>query len=730
MQMLDRGKPRPISLWMATAFGAALAALLLIALFPLFPSQFDVNVGDIASRTVRAPRSVSFESEYLTEQRRQEAAEAVQPVLVYEPGIRASQLEDYDGATAQVSQIRGQTIDDQRKRDQLAGLQLSVRSIETALALSDERWEAVRAEGRRVLNEQLSVSLNEESVQAARDGAAALIGPAFSADEALLAAELVRPRIVTTLIEDTEATEQAREAARAAVPAERVNVQDGDIILTADRRVDEVAIEKLRAVDLVSSRLEWENVLAAAAVSVAAAAALAAYLFVLQPKGISSERHLIALAVVCALPVLVAKFYLAATMPDDEGMFLPYILPVAAAPVLVASLLETDVAVFMSGLIGLLAAFISIFLPDVSLVTSISVIDTFRLVAVYGLAPLAGVFAVHRADRLGRYLTAGIGIGAVAFLLLFATWLVDNNRSASDVAWMALASALNGLGAGVLAAGAFVTIGVLFGVTTRVQLMELSQLNAPLLRRLQDEAPGTFHHSIIVGNLAERAADLIGADPLLTRVGCYYHDIGKVLQPGMYIENQLGGEAPHEDMSPVESAAIIKQHVIGGLELARRERLPARVQQFIPEHHGTRLVAYFYRKAAERDPDVDAEAFSYPGPKPQSRETAIVMLADSTEAYIRSSPDRSPEHIDQMVDEVIAERIAEGQLDESDLTLRDLRIIADSFKATMRAVYHPRVQYPQPTPMEARRRLRLPPVRIPAPQRPAPVRRRPRKYER
>ncbi|HXK33280.1 MAG TPA: HDIG domain-containing protein [Dehalococcoidia bacterium] len=730
MQMLDRGKPRPISIWMAAAFGAALAALLLIALFPLFPSQFDVSVGDIASRTVRAPRSVSFESEYLTEQRRQEAAEAVQPVLVYEPDIRARQLEDYDGAIAQVSQIRGQTIDDQRKRDQLAGLQLSPRSIETALALSDERWDAVQAEGRRVLNEQLSVSLNEQSVQAARDGAAALVGPAFSADEALLAAELVRPRIVTTLIEDTDATEQAREAARAAVPAERVNVQDGDIILTADRRVDEVAIEKLRAVDLVSSRLEWANVLAAAIVSVAAAAALAAYLFVLQPKGISSERHLIALAVVCALPVLVAKFYLAATMPDDQGMYLPYILPVAAAPVLVASLLETDVAVVMAALIGLLAGFVSIFLPDVSLVTSISVIDTFRLVAVYGLAPLAGVFAVHRADRLGRYLTAGIGIGVVAFLMLFATWLVDNDRGASDVAWMALASALNGLGAGVLAAGAFVTIGVLFGVTTRVQLMELSQLNAPLLRRLQDEAPGTFHHSIIVGNLAERAADLIGADPLLTRVGCYYHDIGKVLQPGMYIENQLGGETPHEEMSPEESAATIKQHVLGGLELARRERLPARVQQFIPEHHGTRLVAYFYRKAAERDPDVDADAFTYPGPKPQSRETAIVMLADSTEAYIRSSPDRSPEHIDQMVDEVIAERLAEGQLDESDLTLKDLRIIADSFKATMRAVYHPRVQYPQPTPMEARRRLRLPPVRMPAPQRPAPVRRRPRKYER
>jgi putative nucleotidyltransferase with HDIG domain len=241
--------------------------------------------------------------------------------------------------------------------------------------------------------------------------------------------------------------------------------------------------------------------------------------------------------------------------------------------------------------------------------------------------------------------------------------------------------------------------------------MGLAQLNHPLLRRLQAEAPGTFHHSIIVGNLAERAADLVGADALLTRVGCYYHDIGKVLQPGMYVENQMGGASPHEELSPEDSAAMIQQHVSGGLELAQRERLPARVQAFIPEHHGTRLVAYFYRKAAESDPHLDPSPYQYPGPRPQSKETAIVMLADSTEALIRSATDRSPERIDQMVEDVVGERLGEGQLDDSDLTLRDLRTIAESFKSTMRAVYHPRVQYPQPTPMESRRRiLRLPTI--------------------
>jgi putative nucleotidyltransferase with HDIG domain len=387
--------------------------------------------------------------------------------------------------------------------------------------------------------------------------------------------------------------------------------------------------------------------------------------------------------------------------------------------------------VVVAGVIGVLIAFVSAFLPDVSLVASITVLDTFRLLVIYALGPIIGVYLVHRADRLNRYLTAGFAVAAASYVMLLATWFIDSDRRMADLGWMAFAAGIGGVSSGVIAAGAFVTVGVLFGVTTRIQLMELSQLNAPLLRRLQNDAPGTFHHSIIVGNLAERAADLVGADPLLTRVGCYYHDIGKVLQPGMYIENQLGGEAPHEAMSPTESATIIREHVTGGAELARRGRLPARVQAFIPEHHGTRLVAYFYRKAAEHDPNVDPALFAYPGPRPQSKETAIAMLADSTEAMVRSSPDRSPERIDQLVEEVIGERMGEGQLDDSDLTLRDLRTIAESFKATMKAVYHPRVQYPEPTAMEVKRRVLRMPLRAPGAERrdPDPPPRR-RKYER
>ena len=728
--MLSRGKPRPISPITAIAFGTALAALLLIALFPIFPRQFNIRVGDVASRTVKSPRSASFESSYLTQQRRDEAANAVRPALVFDASVRTTQLAAYDKAAAQATQILGQSTDSARRRDALTSLQLSPRSIDTGLALTNERWQAVIAEGRWALTQELGVSLDDTSVTAAKDSVDASIAPAFNSDEALLTAELVRPLIVSTLREDATKTEQARVAARAAVATERINIEKGDVILSADTSVDQVSIEKLNAAKLVGKRVEWRNVVAAAILAIIAAGAVAGYLFVLQPRGITSERHMIALALITAAPLLIAKFYLPLVLPDDHRYFLPYVLPVAAAPILIAALLETDVAVAVAAIIGVLIAFVSAFLPDVSLVASITVLDTFRLLLVYALGPIIGVYLVHRADRLNRYLTAGLAVAAASYVMLLATWFIDSDRQIADLGWMAFAAGIGGVTSGVIAAGAFVTVGVLFGVTTRVQLMELSQLNAPLLRRLQDEAPGTFHHSIIVGNLAERAADLVGADPLLTRVGCYYHDIGKVLQPGMYIENQLGGEAPHEALSPTESATIIRQHVTGGVELARRERLPARVQAFIPEHHGTRLVAYFYRKAAEHDPGIDPALFTYEGPRPQSKETAIVMLADSTEAMVRSSADRSAERIDQLVEEVIAERMAEGQLDDSDLTLRDLRTIAESFKATMRAVYHPRVQYPAPTEMEVKRRVLRMPLRAPASERRDPEPRRRRKYER
>jgi putative nucleotidyltransferase with HDIG domain len=363
---------------------------------------------------------------------------------------------------------------------------------------------------------------------------------------------------------------------------------------------------------------------------------------------------------------------------------------------LAGTLLEAGVGLAVAAVLPFFTAFLAVAMPDGRALLGRHPLDALQMAAVFLFSSLVGLFLVHRAARWGRFLLAGAGVALVSLISLVAFWLLSGDRQVTELAWILLGSLLSGLLSAVIAIGGPVVLGPLFGVETRMQLLALVQLDHPLLRKLQEEAPGTFHHSVIVGNLSERAADLIGADALLVRVGCYFHDIGKTLKPTYYIENQGGGASPYDGLDPAASARMVTDHVKGGVELARRHRVPERVRAFIPEHHGTRLVTYFYRKAAAQDPTTDPEGFRYPGPKPQSRETAIVMLADSVEAVVRSSRDRSDERIEALVRAVIAERVAEGQFDECALTLRDLKTIGDSFVATLRGVYHARIEYPKP----------------------------------
>jgi putative nucleotidyltransferase with HDIG domain len=435
---------------------------------------------------------------------------------------------------------------------------------------------------------------------------------------------------------------------------------------------------------------------AAVLVSLLAAGALGLYVFVFQPRELRGVRRLLLLALMLVLSVAVAKLFLSITLSDHERRYLPYLLPLAAPAMLVATLLDTGLAVVVAVALALLTAFAGYELPGARGFLLQHPLEPLQMATTFLLASLVGVSAVHRAARASRYLRAGGAVAAVTFVSLLAYWLLYPDRQATDPLWMIVAAALAGLLAAVITVGATLILGPVFGITTRMQLMALVQLDHPLLQQLQEQAPGTFHHSVIVGNLAERAADLIGADALLVRVGCYFHDIGKVAKPAYYIENQTQGVSPYDTLSPDESAAMVSNHVRAGVEMARRHRVPEPVRAFIPEHHGTRLVTFFYRKAAALDPATDPEKFRYPGPKPQSRETAIVMLADSVEAVVRSSRDRSPERIEALVAAVVAERTAEGQLDECELTLRDLRTIVESFTTTLRAVYHARIDYPAP----------------------------------
>jgi putative nucleotidyltransferase with HDIG domain len=699
----------------AVLFTAALAIALGLALLPAFTGRPEVHEGDLASRTFRAPRDISFESNVLTEKRREEAAAAVPDSVVFDPGVRTKQLATLDAVLGQIADVRNSlALTPQAKSTALghiANLTLSQRASSLVLGLNDAEWVAVGEEARRILSQLLSESVAEDAVSATRDRVRELISQNLSSDQALVTEELTSPLVVANLRVDQARTDEARAAARAAIVPVQVSFARNQVIVQKGDLIDATQLEALRQAGLLAPSLRWNTVAATAIMALVAGVFLGAYLYLFQPANVYSNRHLLMVVLMVVVPALAAKVYLPLTFPDESRHFMAYLLPLAAAPMLLATLLEAQLAVAVVALLTAVLAFTVSYLPDLSGVAATEPLDLLRVVLVTGFGGLAGVFAVYRAERLNRHLVAGVLVAITVMAVLMAAWLLDVERRALDVPWMLTAAGVNGFLSAFIALGAFLGLGFLFGITTRVQLMELAQINQPLLRRLQDEAPGTFHHSIIVGNLAERAADAIGADALLVRVGSYYHDVGKILQPGFYVENLMGEENPHERLEPHVSAQVVLEHVRGGLELARKYRLPARVAAFISEHHGSRLVTYFYRKASQQRGDVDAAQFTYPGPKPQTRETGLGMLADSVEATVRSSPDHSPERIDSLVDEVITERVAEGQLDDCELTLRDLKTIAESFKVTLRGVYHPRLEYPKPTEAEKHRARSL--VRFP-----------------
>jgi len=235
----------------------------------------------------------------------------------------------------------------------------------------------------------------------------------------------------------------------------------------------------------------------------------------------------------------------------------------------------------------------------------------------------------------------------------------------------------------------------LFGLVSDVSLLEWSNTNSKLLRRLADKAPGTFNHSMQVANLAEAAANEIGANSLLIRAGALYHDIGKMLNPFYFTENQTSDVNYHDDLPPEDSARIIIQHVLDGVELARKNNLPDRIIDFIRTHHGTGLVQYFYKKALEENPAVDKEKFRYPGPNPFSKETAVLMMADSVEAASKSLREPTAEKIDDFVDKIIDHQLHSGLLDNANITLKEISTIKKLFKKKLKNIYHLRIEYPE-----------------------------------
>lgn len=657
-----------------------------ILLIDVQGNQIDLEVDEISPIDVRAPRAITFVSEYSTSQERQRAEEAVAPV--YDPPdarVRRDQMAQARELLAVFDTLRSDVTaaTSPTTTASLVPFALDPVVVTATLVSSDAAWARVKAEVPTVLDRAMREEIREDQLAVKRRQVPTLVGLDLSEEESALTVALVQSLMRANSPYNADKTTEARTAAAARVVPVTVSIQKGETILRAGDRVRREDLETLEALDLRSSDWSWSEALRTGGVVLLLALLLGFYVTRIMPDFWWRRRQ------APLFVALILLFTLGARWMIPAHAVQPYLFPAAALTMLVSVLLDMRLTAVTLLYMTLLTAFLTQGALDLVLYTAVG--------------GLTGMLVLGRGDRISLFLLAGVAVSAVNLVLIALFHLVERSLDWTGITQLAVAAVINGTLAGSLTLLGVYLLSPFLGVVTSLQLSELGRPTHPLLRQLVLRAPGTYHHTLIVSNLAEQAAQAIGADANLTRVGAYYHDIGKMVRPFFFIENRVGDVNPHDHLDPVTSAGIIKNHITDGLELARKHRLPVRIQDFIGEHHGTTLVIFFYRVAcAQATPEhpVQEADFRYPGPRPQSRETAVLMLADVCEAVVRSQHPHSTEELEASVRHMIERRVLDGELNESQLTLRDLDLIAQAFVRVLQGVNHPRVAYPDPQPVE------------------------------
>ena len=641
------------------------------------PATTSYQTGVVADRAVKAQRSVTFVSDTLTDAERERAAAAVPKQYKRDPSVAVTETGKLSATLAAITRIRA---DATLPRDQkiVAASRITESTITGPIAMDlvdmpAAEWDAVAKETDRSLQNVYAQGLREEQVDQATTEVGRSWPQVWNDREKRVASGLVMQHMRANDLADPATTVAAQAAARAAVSPVQVQVTAGEVIVREGSVITPQDMEKLRALGLVDVPPDRTLVIGLIVWAFLIAAVLGLFVERFAEEAWADDRRLLVVALSVTALVAVARMLVPA------HTLAVYVAPYAAVAMTLTVLVggRTALATQIAG-----ALHMGILSGRVELVA-------------YVLVPaLLGMAQVRRATAAREFVAAGMSVALGNVGVMGAFLLVSRSIDLIGLLQLAAAGISSAVLAGLVAFGAIVILGHLFRITTVFELRELASPDHPLLRQLLLRTPGTYHHSLLVGNLAERAAEVIGADALVARVGAFYHDIGKMRNPLAFIENQTGVN-PHDELDPLVSAQIVSAHIRDGLVLAERYHLPERIREMIPGHHGTSLVKYFWQTAKERGQNVDESAFRHPGPKPRSREAGIVMLADGVEASVRSLAEKNAETIRNMIDRIVEERVADGQLDECDLTLRDIHAIKDAFCELLLGVYHERIPYPE-----------------------------------
>ncbi len=651
----------------------------MLAFFSM-PARFDLEVGKPSPRTVYAPRDAI--DEYTTEMLRTEAEEAVPNVFDYEPLVLETVLNSIGQFFDRVLTItEDPELEEEDKIKALKALLSEDFSDEVVSSLITDNSVLRELQGR--LNSSVTevfeqgIKENDLDLVKRRLNQEIALYP-FNADLKRIAEHLVIPLVEQNMFFNPEATEQNRALARRQV--EPVVILRNTLIVSEGEPINEVQLAQLEELGLVrGQQADYPGYIGLFIFLVIVFVLASIFISIFVREVFDNPKYLTLMGFILIITLI---FSVAA------NLFLGYLIPVAMGVILITVIFGYKLAVIINLVLALM----------VGLITG----GNYSFILVALLGGLVSIYAVTRLSQRSDLARAGFHVAMTNAAVILSTYLFYGNVSLEydslvSFSYSLIAGIGNGILSSVIAIGLLPFLESMFGVTSGIKLLELSNPNHRLLKDLLFKAPGTYYHSMMVSNLAESAAEAVKADSLLARVGAYYHDIGKLKRPVFFSENQLTGDNPHSRLSPNLSALVIGSHPKDGLELARKHRLPEVIQDIIEQHHGTSMISFFYQKALESKQahEVSPDSFRYYGPRPQTKEAAIIMLADAVEAGVRSLSNPNSNRVEAMTKRMVKDKLEDGQLDNSDLTLKEIDQITEAFIYIMSGIYHSRIEYPE-----------------------------------
>ncbi len=712
------------SVWMRFLLFFILALLVYFSLFPkLVPQVYDIQLGMVSEKTIYAPRQI--ENDAATQKAKEEAAKKVQPVYriinlknemlidaIFDKIIQINGDSEvkFDDKVSIYRRVIPQLIDDVESVS-LRTLQNSGQYYDTLFdeiknQLDEQQYsfpEEAFFKLPRLTKEDLAAMLpvtkeivaqlmNDQvlDAQTARAKVAELVNTSLLAKNTSreMVQELVRVVLTPNKFFDQQGTDEAK--ARARENVQPVYINKNDVLVASGETITDDIYQRLNTLNLLKDKANYLPHLGL--LLLVSLYSFMLYMFVRQSSLPIPYNNSQLLMLVLIFALTIAGMKIVSLGQNSDYPYIGYLAPTAMGSMLLAILLDAPLAFISSILFSVLSSVI--FNTD-----HMTLFD-FRFGLVTLVVCFTAVFTIQRASQRSTILKAGLMISFFAMLTIAAMLLLEDPLSRREALLSLSFAAASGLLTAVFVIGLLPFFEVAFGILSPLKLVELSNPNHPLLRKLLTETPGTYHHSVMVGNLAEAAAESIGADGLLCRVGSYYHDIGKTKRPSYFIENQTNIENPHDKIDPALSKSIIIAHPRDGVEMLKDYKIPKAIKDIAEQHHGTTLLQYFYHKAIKQEEaegtgkEIPEEDYRYPGPKAQSKEAAIVGIADCVEAAVRSLRNPTLEQIDSMVHKIIKSRLDDGQYNECDLTLKELDMIAKTLNETLLGIFHSRIEYP------------------------------------